>query len=370
MVNWERDMLRICAVFLILFVSGCGQKEASQPPVVQKALKKDVSRVSFTRYIDRTEGAFIVLVPSGWTVSGGILRVNPLTAAGGVGNAMEAKVDFAVLRDPSGQAAIRWLPKMNYLVPNPGTSMLGGNWNGMQVMNMPSAADFLTRMLFPWLRPQAQNMKVVETQKRPDIEASVRQLPLAQSMLSQGIYYVADAATVTLSYEENGVRFREILFVALEGYSAMGSGFWQNSFTITARAPEEEYKACGPIAKTVVNSFSINPVWLRAEMQGQAQRSNIVQNTLNDLSRIDAEIAQSRAQTMEAINHEEYLTLTGQEVYVNPQTGREELGSNEWKYRWADNGGGVIYTDDSDWNPNNDPELKVSGFERTPVKPR
>ena len=92
--------------------------------------------VAFTRYIDRTEGAFLLLVPSGWQTAGGIVRVNPL-AAGGSGNATEAKIDFAVMREPEGRVAIRWLPKINYAQPSPYNAMLGGNWNGMPVVAMP-----------------------------------------------------------------------------------------------------------------------------------------------------------------------------------------------------------------------------------------
>ena len=47
--------------------------------------------IAFTRYIDRTEGAFLLLVPSGWQTAGGIVRVNPL-AGGGSGAALGAVV--------------------------------------------------------------------------------------------------------------------------------------------------------------------------------------------------------------------------------------------------------------------------------------
>jgi len=157
---------------------------------------------------------------------------------------------------------------------------------------------------------------------------------------------VADAAMVTVAYQEGGVAYRELLFVALEGYSAMGAGLWQNTLTIAARAPEAEFAAYGPVAKVVVNAFALNSDWL-----------------------IDGEIARSRADTMSTIQ-QQYLTLTGQQLYVNPRTGREELGSNEWKHRWVDGSSGVTYTDDPNWNPNLHPELRVSGFERSPVKRR
>lgn len=326
-----------------------------------------MNHFAFTRYVDRSEGAFLLLLPRGWQVRGGMVRVNPLMAQGGVGNATEAKIDFAIMREADGNVMIRWLPKINYAQPSPQNAMLGGNWNGMPIVAMPRAADYLSRLLFPRLHPTARNVKWLETKARPDAVAALQQLPVAQAMHRQGARYVADAATITVSYEEKGVRFKEILFVALEGYSYMGAGLWSNPFTITARAPEGEYDFFGPLARTVINSFSLNPQWLQAEMRGQMQRSEIVQSTLRDLARIDAEIARNRSQTMAHIQQQQYLTLTNQERYRNPYTGREELGSNEWKYRWQNNAGEVIYTDDSYWDPNTDPTLHLTGYKRSSV---
>jgi hypothetical protein len=33
-----------------------------------------------------------------------------------------------------------------------------------------------------------------------------------------------------------------------------------------------------------------------------------------------------------------FLTLTEQEEYVNPYTNEVEVGSNQWKYRWVNEG--------------------------------
>lgn len=343
--------------------AGAGAGAAGQPG-------GKLARAVFHRYIDQTEGAFLVLLPNGWQTRGGMVRVNPLTAPGGVGNATEAKIDFTMMREAEGHVMIRWLPKINYAQPSPYNAMLGGNWNGMPVVAMPRAADYLTQMLFPQLRPAARDARVIETQERPDVVAALQQMGVAQAMRQQGGQYTAEAVTVTVGYEEEGIRYREILFVALEGFNLMGTELWSNPFTIVARAPEPEFEAYGPVARIVINSFALNPQWMAAEMQGQIQRAQIVQNTMRELANIDAEIARNRAQTMSQINHEQYLNLTNQERYVNPHTGQEELGSNEWKYRWENSSGEIIYTDDGTWDPNIDPDLRLTGYKRSQVKPR
>ena len=365
-------MKRLRPLLLISFLASLG---AAAPAPVKVSPKAPATTAPmhavFTRYIDRTEGAFLLLVPQGWSTRGGMVRVNPLTAVGGAGNATDAKIDFAVLREPEGRVAIRWLPKINYAQPSPYNAMLRGNWNGMPIVAMPRAADYLTRMVFPSLHPQARAMTVVEVTPRPDAVAGLEQLPVARTMHATGARYVADAAMVTVTYDEGGVHYRELLFVALEGFAyTAGSGMWSNPFTIVARAPEAEYAAYGPVAKVVVNSFALNPRWLQGEMQGQAQRAAMVTDTLRDIARVDAEIAQSRSATMAQINNQQYLTLTGQEQYRNPFTGETELGSNEWKYRWTNSAGEPIYTDDESWDPNTDPRLRLSGYQRSPAQAR
>jgi hypothetical protein len=213
-------------------------------------------------------------------------------------------------------------------------------------------------------------VQVVSTKARPDAVAAVEQLPVARTMRSQGAYYVADAAEVTVVYEEGGARYREFLFVAVEGYNMMGAALWGNPFTIAARAPEAESDTYARVAKTVVNSFALNPRWLQAEFAGQIYRGNLAADTLRDIMRIDAEIARSRSETMSKISSEQFLTLTGQERYINPHTGQEELGSSEWKHRWENSSGEVIYTDDSAWDPDIDATLRSSGYKRSKVVPR
>jgi hypothetical protein len=162
------------------------------------ALSLPVEPIRLARYLDNTEVVFFVDIPKGWRTAGGMVRVNPLAAQGGVGNAAEAKIDFAVAKDAEGRVMIRWLLKVNYAQPSLGNAMLGGNWNCMPVVAMPTAAAFLEGMLFPSLRPRASGARVLERRQRPDIAASLEKLPVAQAMRSQGAYYVADAARASV----------------------------------------------------------------------------------------------------------------------------------------------------------------------------
>ena len=320
----------------------------------------------FQHYLDRTEGAFMVLVPQGWLTEGGILRVNPLAA--GPGQAIEAKLDFTVKREPAGEVAIRWLPSVNYLQPTAWT--VTPSVNGMPVLARPTPREFATRLLFPRLRPGARELRVAEVQARPDVVQAMRTGDKARSLVASGVRYEADAAAVTFAYLEGGVRYREVVFVAIEAYQVHESQVWSNGLTLAARAPEAAFAAHQRLARVVINSFAIVPGWWKAEAAGQTHRAAVVKATQDELARLDREIADHRRRTQAQIQDQQYLTLTGQERWVNPHTGRPELGSNEWRHRWQDGSGQVIYTDDDRWDPNADPRLHLVGFKRSPQQPR
>ncbi|PKL37187.1 MAG: hypothetical protein CVV44_16260 [Spirochaetae bacterium HGW-Spirochaetae-1] len=56
--------------------------------------------------------------------------------------------------------------------------------------------------------------------------------------------------------------------------------------------------------------------------------------------------------------------MTGRADYVNPYSGKTEQDSTDYRYRWVDQSGNVIYSDSESYNPNVDPQLRVSGYKR------
>lgn len=86
--------------------------------------------IVFQRYVDHSEGAFLVLVPRGWITQGGMVHVNPMTAVGGVGQSVETKIDFRIMREAEGKVMVHYLPKINFVEPSPYNAMLGGSARG------------------------------------------------------------------------------------------------------------------------------------------------------------------------------------------------------------------------------------------------
>jgi hypothetical protein len=359
----------ILVVPAILFpAAACG---GGPPAGAQKGTRAAKGpAIRFRRTVEPREGAFSVLVPAGWQTDGGILRVNPL-AGGGPANAIAAKLDFTVKRDPRGSALMRWLPEMLYFdsrgTPAAALFPPGSQYNGMTVMPLMDAATFLAKVVFPYAHPQARNPQIAERKPMPGLARAVA-ASLSSLPISSGFTF--DAAMLTVNYEEGGARYKEKLAAVVQNWGPAGAGTWGNKETFLVRAAPEEFDRLIPILGVIRSSAEINPQWLAGEIRGQMVRNKIASDTQRYIQEVDRQIVEHRRRTNAEINNDMFLTLTGQEDYINPHTGKVEQGSNQWKHRWVSPSGEEIYTDDADYDPSLDAELQRSDFKRSRIRPR
>jgi len=311
------------------------------------------------------EKAFTILKPKDWTAEGGITRWDPI-AMGGAANAIEAKIDFALKSKPEGRVMIHWLPDI-YFVDMTGSMVAGmfptgSFYNGMPVLPKMNAQTFLQNHLAPYLHPDLQ-VTVVKIRALPEIEALCYETDVVKELQSQYSSAVAD-----FSYTENGVRYHERAFCIIHDMGPYTAGMWKNRSTVVVRAPEASFSAWEPLFQEIGESVQLNPQWISGELKGQMQRGSTMIKTMNDINRIGQEIQKGHAETNSKINHQAYLNLTDQEDYVNPHTNEVERGSNQWDYRWVDDLGNIIYTNNEEYNPNLDLELQMDGFRKSKVK--
>lgn len=100
----------------------------------------------------------------------------------------------------------------------------------------------------------------------------------------------------------------------------------------------------------MLNSVRLNSRWVQGEIRGQMQRNEIAIRTQQEIARLDSEIADHRRRTNAEINNQMYHNLMRTEEY-EPLTKEVEVGSNEWNYRWVNERGEAIYTDDEQLRP-------------------
>ena len=65
---------------------------------VEAQQKNSPATIVFNRVAEPREKAFTLLIPKGWQIDGGIMRINPLTQ-GGAAQSIAAKLDFTVKKD-------------------------------------------------------------------------------------------------------------------------------------------------------------------------------------------------------------------------------------------------------------------------------
>lgn len=351
-------VMAIAILGIVIISSGCVDQQSEDSAQGQmdevfqspEGMKPDKVRenshsqaVILQRVTEANENAFTLLVPKDWLTEGGIFRVDP-TVQGGAAQSIAAKLDFSVKNDQSGS-----------------------NYNGMTVYPLMSAEEYLTQVAFPYAHPEASGVQIVEQHKLSDLAHDYQQrvnTVMPQTTLSY------DAAIMTVTYWEDETQYEERILTVIENWGDMGAGMRGNKETVLLRTPIAEYENWEPIFSVIQSSVVISPQWILGEIQGQMQRGQTMLDVQKEVQQIGQAMVEHRQKTNAEIHNDMFLTLTDQEEYVNPYTNQIETGSNQWDYRWVNEAGEVIYTNDEYYDPRLDVNLNRVDFERTPVRKR
>lgn len=316
--------------------------------------------ILFNRMEEPREKALSLLVPKGWILEGGAIRILDDRIAG-ANNMVDCKFDMAVKRDAAGTVMIRWLPEMLCI----DHSMAWGNpegavFNNCLVRRKRSPDKFIFEVAIPYAHPQASNVHFESGKYLPALAEKYKQGADPAMAWITNMNYTAYLAEYT--YTEGNVRYRERMSCVIEDYGVNGGGMWKNRETMLIRAKDGELATWEPVLNVIQNSGIWNIQWVVGEINGQRQRAGQVLATQQEIQAIDNAISESRRNNYAEINKDMYLTLTSQDEYLNPFTGKKEIDTGNWERRWVDASGNVIYSNDPLWNPNNDPDMNVSGF--------
>jgi len=335
--------------------------------------KSKTKTMVFHKMNEPNEKAFSFLVPDGWKITGGITRVDP-NAAGGPANSIEAKL-YMKVSSPDEKAGICWLPDTRFydMQRCPTRNLIGNmfptgsNYNGMLVMPILSPEQFVLQVAVPFAHPHALNVKIIETKPLPELAFRFQQL---SAQMIPGYSFNYAAAIVTLSYSEIGIAYTEKMVCVIEDYGQPGAGMWGNKETWYVRAESGKFETMSPVFATIGHSVRVNSEWLVREIRSQQTNNQIALKTQQDIAKIEKQISDHRANTNSEINNDMYLNLTGQEDYTNPFTGQTERGTNEWNFRWENDHGDVIYSNNQNYSPNEDANITVKGFKQSEIRKR
>lgn len=342
-------MKTVFAVILFLLINSqvSGQKDA----------------VLFNRMQEPKEQAFSLLVPKGWSLEGGAIRLLDANVAG-ANNMVECKFDLAVKKDAAGSVMIRWLPEMLCI----DQSQAWGNpegavFNNCLVRRKRDPLTFILQVAIPYAHPNSTNVKIIRSKPLPGLEAQYAAMVEKEIKMYTNMSYKAILAEFT--YNESGKSYVERMVAVIEDYGMNGGGLWKNRGCFLIRSPMNEIEKWEPTLMVIQNSGIWNLKWITGEINGQRQRSGLIAATQKELQIMDNAINESRRQTNSEINKDMYLTLTGQNEYTNPFTGKTETDTDSWKNRWINSSGDIIFSDNPTYDPNRDPDLNITGFKKS-----
>jgi len=280
-----------------------------------------------------------------------------------------------ILSSPDQKASIGWLPDTRFIDVSrfPGQNRdrpilpNGSNYKGMTVMRRMAPEDFITSIAVPFAHPHARNIQVTGVQQFPELSGEYRKI---STLLNGGDSFDYHTAIVTMEYSENGMQFLEKMVCAIEDWGQPGGGVWNSRETWYARAEKPWFESYFPVFATTGHSIKFNREWLSREIHHRQKNSGNAVQFRGQIEVIIREITEHRVLINSEINNNMFLTFTRQEDHINPFTGETEPGTREWSYRWQNARGDVIYTNNPNYSPNADRNIKVKGYKASELRQR
>lgn len=316
--------------------------------------------IYFKRVEEPGEKAFSLLIPAGWTIEGGAIRLQSDQIAGAA-NMIDCKFDMAVKNDPDGGVMIRWLPEMMCLDQSRAFGYPEGSvFNNTLVRRKRPPMQFILEVAIPYSHPEAVDVNIISEKPLPGLAGLFqRNVEPAMQAITNMSY---QAGMLEYSYTERGNKYQERMVTVIEDYGINGAGMWKNRTTVLIRAPLGELDKWEPVLRVIQNSGIWRTGWIAGEANGQRKRAGQMLLTQQEIQALDKAINENHSRTNSEINKDMYLNLTGQNEFKNPHTGEIETDTNHWKFRWVNNLGEMVYTDQQNYNPNYDQVLNKTGF--------
>ena len=367
---------------VIKFCTGCGaplpeefsqspdpaQTHTATPPPYRHEEKPYQKPVIFKPYMEQNEQAFTMLIPYDWHAEGGIYRPNPIAPGAGIAQSIqEPFLNFAIMKDRTRKILLHYLPCNRFYDLRDPCFPPGSTCNGMTVLPAMRAMDFLTAVIIPQIHPYAVNIQVLDCKNSPSL---IRKWQEHTAQNARYMQYNYDSIIMTITYEEEGIRYKEKLITATIYYSMYTSSMCENQDTKYIRTPADEFDTWEPVFNMIENSVRVNMDWLIASNRGIRERSMRARETQQYIQNTYREIIEHKHKVQSEINKEYYLCFTNQDEYVNPYTGDIETDTNQWKHRWVGESGYILYTDDSFYDPNTDSNLNLGYFKSSGIRAR
>ncbi|MBW1971303.1 MAG: hypothetical protein JRI44_00470 [Deltaproteobacteria bacterium] len=309
-------------------------------PTIQRATIPKI--VIYKLYFDRTEGAFWVLIPSGWGYKGGVVRKL----------FQVPRFNFEVYH-PNGWGYYRYIPTPRYLPPLPFRPAGSIDEYGNVYLPLMSPVNYLTQVVVPQLYKNS-SAKILGSKELPQVVQSFRNFyQLIGLTVSQ-----FQAASITLDIIENQSHYIDRLITIMLIYQMpqLNSYAWETILT-QIRLLKDKEKEIEPILMTSLSSFQINPNWLIRLAKAEQVRGAMAMKYQEEILAIHERMYNHRAMVNDEISRSITLELGDQAEYFDPQTGEKRTLISTFNNTWTNGNGIFIQSNDPNFNPN-DPSIR------------
>ncbi|MDP2871697.1 MAG: hypothetical protein Q8P31_04080 [Bacillota bacterium] len=301
----------------------------------------------FETFRDPHEGAFSLLVPKGWTVTGGLDR---------------PYIDAALrLELTDGQAYIHVASPYPPLFVTPSFILTqlglregsayspwghffnpyGKAWD-MQVRSYRDAAAYIREIFAPYLAQVLPGTALVSVQARPDVAEAI---PRPSGVV---------ACTSALAEFTGPDGIRQGCTVTDQLMSAGGIGLWGVSL-VYWRAPESKAQGVRQLISVMEQSFRVDTGWAGREAAQVNQRLGIISRTGDEIAATVDAVYRYRAAVEDRAARRFSEAVLGLEYVFDPGTGRAWQVPNYSGYYWRR--GSEIYRTAGPTPPSPDPEF-------------
>lgn len=318
---------------------------ASGPRETQGQAPRPSAAVRYVKWMDPRENAFVVEVPEGWHVAGGMFRAASTDIRVGVtADSPDGQISLQLgdpsvplFVEPSQQMAAAGLYEGSWYTPVPGNNFL--------IRRYFSAAYFLNEYVRSKMGPVCQQLQVDQPRDRSD---AVQRINAMQAQLAgYGTSMQSTGAEISFSCERNGQQYRGYYFAITQitrtvpGAPANWSVSTQAGYLALA-SRSDEGKA---LAAHLLRSLEPNPQWLAMQQNITANTSRIMTQTNAEVSDMISSGYEGRQRTQDEVARRQTNVNRGQEDVVDTATGEQlkiESGAN---YYWMDYRGNIAGTD-------------------------
>ena len=306
--------------------------------------------------------AFHMLIPTDWTVSGGInwRFDNP---------GAPAVASFSV-KAPNGKAELQLLPAQSFFSTQDQSVLLvfpiGSKYYGNEVRPYPALGpvETLEQLIVPRNRANVTDLQIVSKETLTDVALLLRAGLPPQSTTT------IEAAKIRIEYTENGTQMEEEIYCILESDTFItfiyNNTLWMADYLFSFRAEKGKLDSQYKVFESMMYSFRLNPQWFNKYVQlidylvqqqiqviqSWGQISQIISQTSDDISDMvwDSYNSRSAANDRMGENFSDYLI--GTDTYVNPADQSTVKLPSGYGDAWANSLGDYILIDDANYDPN------------------